>query len=181
MKKKICLSILLLFISLNLSGQDLKWTGTENNDFFNENNWQDLSNGLPPQVNTLNPNEEITHNLYLTCNTIADGVIILADEKYLYLENGELIASKIAGLGIVNFNENAHVIFEESLEFNGTTFHFNSSNSSIFLCSKIKVQERVMKNKTPFLTLEKSLVADIINLIIIGISLFLYGLVTFCF
>ena len=117
MKKKICLSILLLFISLNLSGQDLKWTGTENNDFFNVINWQDLSNGLPPQVNTLNPNEEITHNLYLTCNTIADGVIILADEKYLYLENGELIASKIAGLGIVNFNENAHVIFEESLEF----------------------------------------------------------------
>ena len=133
MKKKICLSILLLFISLNLSGQDLKWTGTENNDFFNENNWQDLSNGLPPQANTLNPNEEITNNLYLTCNTIADGVIILADEKYLYLENGELIASKIAGLGIVNFNENAHVIFEESLEFNGTTFHFNSSNSSLAL------------------------------------------------
>jgi hypothetical protein len=29
--------------------------------------------------------------------------------------------------------------------------------------------------------LEKSLVADIFNLIIIGMALFLYGLVTFCF
>ena len=50
-----------------------------------------------------------------------------------------------------------------------------------FLCSMLKVQETVMKNKIPFLTLEKSLVADIVNLIIIGMSLFLYGLVTFCF
>jgi len=38
-----------------------------------------------------------------------------------------------------------------------------------------------MKNKKPFLALEKSLVADIVNLIIIGMSLVLYGLVTFCF
>ncbi len=38
-----------------------------------------------------------------------------------------------------------------------------------------------MKNKIPFLILAKSLVVDIVNLIIIGISLFLYGLVTFCF
>ena len=38
-----------------------------------------------------------------------------------------------------------------------------------------------MKNKIPFLTLGKSLVADIVNLIIIGMALFLYGLVTFCF
>ena len=45
----------------------------------------------------------------------------------------------------------------------------------------VKVKETVMKNKIPFLTLEKSLVADIVNLIIIGMSLFLYGLVTFCF
>ena len=37
-----------------------------------------------------------------------------------------------------------------------------------------------MKNKIPFLILEKSLVADIVNLIIIGMALFLYGLVTFC-
>ena len=66
MKKKICLSILLLFISLNLTGQDLKWTGAENNDFFNENNWKDISNGLPPQANTLNSNEQINFNLYLT-------------------------------------------------------------------------------------------------------------------
>ncbi len=49
------------------------------------------------------------------------------------------------------------------------------------LCSIVKVQETEVKNKIPFLTLEKSLVADIVNLIIIGMSLFLYGLVTFCF
>ena len=45
----------------------------------------------------------------------------------------------------------------------------------------MKAKETVMKNKIPFLILEKSLVADIVNLIIIGMSLFLYGLVTFCF
>ena len=38
-----------------------------------------------------------------------------------------------------------------------------------------------MKNKILFLIIEKSLVTDIVNLIIIGMSLFLYGLVTFCF
>ena len=90
MKKKVCLSILLLFISFNLPGQDLKWSGAENNDFFDENNWEDLSSGLTPEENTINPGEEITHNLYLTCNTIAQGTIILADEKQLFIENGEV-------------------------------------------------------------------------------------------
>ena len=37
-----------------------------------------------------------------------------------------------------------------------------------------------MKNKIPYLSLEKSLMADIVNLFIIGTSLVLYGLVTFC-
>ncbi len=138
MKKKICLSILLLFISLNFSAQDLKWIGTENTDFFNENNWENLSNGLPPEANTLNPNQEITYNLYLTCNTTAEGIIILSEEKHLFLENGELITNKILGLGNVSLNENAHIIVEESLEFNETTFYFNSSNSSLTL-----------KNNTP--------------------------------
>ena len=133
MKKKICLSILLLFISFNLTGQDLKWTGAEDNDFFNENNWEDFSNGLPPQINTLNSNEQINYNLYLTCNTIANGTIILADGKNLFLENGELITNTITGPGIINLNENAHIISNESLEFNGITFYFDSSNSSLTL------------------------------------------------
>ena len=39
-----------------------------------------------------------------------------------------------------------------------------------------------MKNKIPYLSLEKkSLIADIVNLFIIGMSLVLYGVVTFCF
>lgn len=38
-----------------------------------------------------------------------------------------------------------------------------------------------MKSKIPFLIIEKSLVADIVNLIIIGLSLLLCVLVTFCF
>ena len=111
----------------------MKWIGTENNDFFNENNWQDLTNGLPPEANTLNPGQEIIYNLYLTCNTIAEGIIILADEKHLFLENGELITNKISGLGNVSLKENAHIIVEENLEFNETTFYFNSSNSSLTL------------------------------------------------
>ena len=38
-----------------------------------------------------------------------------------------------------------------------------------------------MKNKILYLSLGKSLIADIINLFIIGMSLVLYGLVTFAF
>ena len=38
-----------------------------------------------------------------------------------------------------------------------------------------------MKNKLNFLHRGKSLIADVINLLIIGMSLVLYGLVTFCF
>jgi len=38
-----------------------------------------------------------------------------------------------------------------------------------------------MKNKILYLSLGKSLIADIINLFIIGMSLVLFGLVTFCF
>ena len=38
-----------------------------------------------------------------------------------------------------------------------------------------------MKKKIDYLSLEKSLIGDIINLFIIGMSLILYGLVTFCF
>ncbi|GIR95178.1 MAG: hypothetical protein CM15mP98_01480 [Paracoccaceae bacterium] len=38
-----------------------------------------------------------------------------------------------------------------------------------------------MKKKIPYLSLEKSPIADIVNLFIIGMSLVLYGLVTFCF
>ena len=49
------------------------------------------------------------------------------------------------------------------------------------MCSIQEPQEIVLKNKIPFLILEKSLVVDIFNLIIIGMALFLYGLVTFCF
>ncbi len=38
-----------------------------------------------------------------------------------------------------------------------------------------------MKNKPPFLHIEKSVIVDVINLLIIGMSLVLYGLVSFCF
>ena len=38
-----------------------------------------------------------------------------------------------------------------------------------------------MKNIPPFLNLEKSLIVEIINLLLIGMSLVLYGLVSFCF
>ena len=38
-----------------------------------------------------------------------------------------------------------------------------------------------MKNKPLFLNIEKSIIVDTVNLLIIGISLVLYGLVSFCF
>jgi hypothetical protein len=38
-----------------------------------------------------------------------------------------------------------------------------------------------MKDKKTFLNVEKSLIADIFNIFILGMSVFLYGLITFCF
>ena len=38
-----------------------------------------------------------------------------------------------------------------------------------------------MKNLPHILNIEKSLIVDIVNLLIIGMSLVLYGLVSFCF
>ena len=38
-----------------------------------------------------------------------------------------------------------------------------------------------MKNKPLFLNIEKSIIVDTVNLLIIGISLVLYVLVSFCF
>ena len=61
-------------------------------------------------------------------------------------------------------------------------YNFNILISFSFLYSaERELHEACCQLKIPFLILEKSLVADIVNLIIIGMSLFLYGLVTFCF
>ena len=41
--------------------------------------------------------------------------------------------------------------------------------------------EKVIENKKSLTDIEKSIIADIINLLIIGMSLVLYGFVSFCF
>ena len=83
-------------------------------------------------INTFNEAGKISIDLY------KKGLKIEIKEDKSPVSNGdlrvnELITNKISGLGNVSLNENAHIIFEESLEFNETSFYFNSSNSSLTL------------------------------------------------
>ena len=65
-------------LALNVNAQEYRWTGdSDNNDFFDELNWVEfITNNIPPE-NSINPGQPIGFSLYLTCEIIADGEIIL--------------------------------------------------------------------------------------------------------
>ena len=69
--------LIFLFLTLTqlLKAQDYHWTGDGDGiDFFQEANWVDLSTGIPPYDDTINPSQSIDFNLFLTCDAIADSV-----------------------------------------------------------------------------------------------------------
>ena len=69
--------LIFFFITLPqiLTAQDYHWTGEGDGiDFFQEANWVDLTSGLNPDDDTINPSQSIDFNLFLTCDAIADSI-----------------------------------------------------------------------------------------------------------
>ena len=65
--------LIFLFLTVTelLTAQDYHWTGDGDGiDFFQEANWVDLTSGLNPDDDTINPLHPIDFNLFLTCDAI---------------------------------------------------------------------------------------------------------------
>ena len=106
-------------------------------------------------------------------------------EKIIILDFGsqytQLIARRIRELGVFSEILSFNTSYKNILKENPRGIIISGGPESVNAKNTLQVDPKILKSKIPFLILEKSLVVDIVNLIIIGISLFLYGLVTFCF
>ena len=82
-------------LAFNVNAQEYRWTGnSNNNDFFDELNWAEfISNNTPPE-NSINPEQSIGFSLYLTCEIVADGEIILNENGKIIITDGELNSEK---------------------------------------------------------------------------------------
>lgn len=70
MKQIITFSLLLL--SLKSFAQGYAWTGSGGDaDFFNEVNWIDVNSGQAPQNGSIDPNQSIDFDLFLSCDVTA--------------------------------------------------------------------------------------------------------------
>ncbi|WP_310378822.1 glycosyl hydrolase [Flavobacterium sp.] len=103
------------------------WTGTANNDFFNEANWRDSVTNIVPAANTINPSENI--NLHLQINsaatTITSGVIQFGSGS-LAVGSANLTATSLSG-GTVTINEAAYVTLSSATPFlNNVQINFTS-------------------------------------------------------
>ena len=122
--------LLVLFISTQIIAQDFSWTGNGgDNDFFNEQNWKNLSTGYPPDIGSIEPSKPITANLLLTCQVVANNYIMLAPSTSLNIHNGNLNANGIFG-GKVVLNENSYVDLNSLTPLSANTeVEFNSNFS----------------------------------------------------
>ena len=70
MKQIITFSLLLL--SSKSFAQGYAWTGSGGDaDFFNEVNWIDVNSGQAPQNGSIDPNQSIDFDLFLSCDVTA--------------------------------------------------------------------------------------------------------------
>ena len=116
-----------------MNAQEYRWTGnSNNNDFFDELNWADfISNNTPPE-NSINPGQSIGFSLYLTCEIVADGEIILNENGKITITDGELNSEKISGFGEIILNNSAYLNLTDIYPiFEGISVHFNSNESWI--------------------------------------------------
>ena len=115
MIKKISISWLIT-CSQFLLGQTYYWSGSEgDSNFFNENNWYEVSSGEPPENGSIDPNQVINFDLHITCQISAQEnldsdfkSIILESSKTLHITNGSLNALSFSG-GTLNLNESSYV------------------------------------------------------------------------
>mgnify|MGYP001206858856 FL=1 len=120
-------------LAFNMNAQEYRWTGnSNNNDFFDESNWAEfISNNTPPE-NSINPEQSIGFSLYLTCEIVADGEIILNENGKIIITDGELNSEKISGFGEIILNNSAYLNLTDIYPlFEGITVNINSNESWI--------------------------------------------------
>jgi len=120
-------------IAFNVNAQEYRWTGnSNNNDFFDELNWVEfISNNTPP-ANSIDPGQSIGFSLYLTCEIVADGEIILNENGKIIITEGELNSEKISGFGEIILNNSAYLNLTDIYPiYEGISVHINSNESWI--------------------------------------------------
>ena len=93
-------------IAFNVNAQEYRWTGnSNNNDFFDELNWVEFISDNTPPENSINPGQSINFSLFLTCEVLANGEIILDEDGKVTINDGKLNTDKISGLGKIILNK----------------------------------------------------------------------------
>ena len=124
-----------IFFGLNTISQEYQWTGSSNSeDFFDEFNWKETTTDEYPPTNSINPEEPIQFNLFITCNVVADGEISLEENVKITIINGELDAEKIRGIGEIILNESSYLNINTSYPIDeGILIKINSDKSWVRL------------------------------------------------
>ena len=120
-------------LAFNVNAQEYRWTGnSNNNDFFDELNWVEFISNNIPEENSINPGQPIGFSLYLTCEIIANGEIILNENGKIIITDGELNSEKISGFGEIILNNSAYLnLTDIDPIFEGISVNFNSNESWI--------------------------------------------------
>ena len=124
-----------IFFGLNTIAQEYHWSGSSNTeDFFDEFNWKETTTDEYPPTNSINPEEPIQFNLFITCNVVANGEISLEENVKITIINGELDAEKIRGIGEIILNESSYLNINTSYPIDeGILIKINSDKSWVRL------------------------------------------------
>ena len=110
--------------------QLLIWSGNAgNNNFFDENNWQDVNTNLPPNPQTIDATQPINVNLLLhnINNTVVANGIINLGTGTLSITSSSLVAYAFSG-GSVSINSEAYVDLSDNNPLqNNSVINFTSS------------------------------------------------------
>ncbi len=95
--------------------QTYQWTGANSNDFFEENNWVDISTNNPPVSGSIDPNANINVNLNIqnSADVIYANALISLGVGSLNIENAELSGSAISN-GQLVVNNDAYINLSDS-------------------------------------------------------------------
>tara|TARA_B100001142_G_scaffold109842_1_gene111832 strand:- start:8967 stop:10880 length:1914 start_codon:yes stop_codon:yes gene_type:complete len=126
---------LFIQITFSFNAQEYQWTGNANSqDFFNELNWKETTTDEYPPMNSINPEEPIQFNLYITCNVVADGEINLEGNIKITIVDGELYTDKITGIGQIILNDSSYLNINGNYPFHeGVLIKINSEKSWVRL------------------------------------------------
>ncbi|MEQ8239702.1 MAG: glycosyl hydrolase [Cyclobacteriaceae bacterium] len=135
-KTKFLFAFFVLLNSLQGSAQ-LKWTGTSDNDFFNEANWYDLSTNKPPASGAIDPSTNIDVDLEIVnapSLVTAVGIIQLGTGQ-LVLNNSSLKVDVIHGGKVEVVESYIHIENSHPIQ-NNVVINIHSGNGWVRLLNK---------------------------------------------